>query len=84
MSQRKERYWGDIVMESGDWGVVVLDGEPELTVGIVGVAALVKSSPVGVEEAIRRLKLARQPDGSPSFTAEHIRTITELVEKTDD
>lgn len=39
-----------------DWDVAVVDGEPQVVINHHALAELAKASPVGVDEALRRLK----------------------------
>jgi hypothetical protein len=44
-----------------DWDVAVIDGAPEVVVNAAAVAALVKASPLGVEQATANLRAAMTP-----------------------
>jgi hypothetical protein len=39
-----------------NWNVAIVDGQPEQVVNTAGLAALVRMSPLGVNEAMRRLQ----------------------------
>lgn len=66
--------------DAADWNVAILDGSPEAVVNLPAVAAMVKASPLGIAEAMRRLRAARTPEDLRSFSPDQLAQIRTIAE----
>lgn len=53
--------------------VTVIDGQPQAVMNAAGVAQAVRTSPLGPDEALRRLSLALTPEHFASIKKEYDR-----------
>ena len=58
-------------MTAAQWDVAVIDGKPQTVVNLAAVADLVKTSPLGVDVALHRMR--------DVLAAEHYRHLVKLV-----
>lgn len=49
-------------MTAPNWNVAIVDGQPEVVINAAAVAALVKISPLGREQALANLRKLMAPD----------------------
>jgi len=57
-------------MSTENWNVAIIDGQPQEIVNTAGMAELVRMSPLGVNEAMRRLKATLSAEQFAALRAE--------------
>lgn len=57
-------------MSAENWNVAIIDGQPQEIVNTAGLAELVRMSPLGVNEAMRRMKTTLAAEQFAALQAE--------------